>query len=138
MFPCVDHPSYGAPLHLSAPFPSLSLPRFWYFPDCVQANKRPLPSRGISPRPGGPKRPDVLVKCLSGYEFWYRRGERGATEPAATTEGEKRGEKTHARKPVQGSDITDNLQSSAQFTTSAGLEVQPALGLMLSCPPGRL
>lgn len=29
-------------------------------------------------------------------------------EPAATAEGEKRGEKTHARKPVQGSDITDS------------------------------
>lgn len=78
----------------------------------MRTNKRPLPGRGISPRSGGPKRPDVLVKRLSGYEFGIGGVKRGAMEPAAMAEGEKRGEKTHAHKPVEGSDITDNLQSS--------------------------
>lgn len=50
-------------------------------------------------------------------------------EPAATAEGEKRGEKTHTRKPVQGSDFTDNLQGSGPV-----YNIRWALGLLLSCP----
>lgn len=90
-----------APLHLSVLSPSLPfflLPPFWRFPPCVRTNKRPLPGRGISPRPGGPKRAHVLVKRLSGYEFWCRRGERGAMEPAAAAQGGKTwGKDTHAQ-----------------------------------------
>lgn len=55
-------------------------------------------------------------------------------EPAATAEGGKRGGKdTHAQ-PVEGSDITANLQSSGPVYNIRRPGGAAALGPALSCP----